>query len=90
MRRTELYDKLIKEQDYKCGICGGSLEEAFKEYEKWKGEKGMRKSKKRITIDIDCDHKIPKSKLRGIWWRNDPINLQLTHKTCNNKKGNNL
>jgi 5-methylcytosine-specific restriction endonuclease McrA len=88
--REEKYHKLIELQNYICGLCGGSLKKEWEDYVKWRSLTRNERHIKRAFANIDIDHKIPKSKLRGIWWKNELINLQLTHKTCNNKKGNSL
>lgn len=86
---------LIKNGQTNCGVCGGDLTNEiirylkFREKQKLLSKKGSRMdnpSKRRLEINIDCDHIIPRSK-GGL---NRISNYQLTHRTCNNKKSNNL
>jgi 5-methylcytosine-specific restriction endonuclease McrA len=82
--RKELYTILKERRGLRCGICGGSLEEEWKELLLWHEHKHM----KRTRINISIDHIIPKSKIdyKINWWE-DLDNLQLTHITCNKHKG---
>jgi 5-methylcytosine-specific restriction endonuclease McrA len=81
--KKEIYD-LLWQRSKVCGICGKDLSQEWKQYQEWRKNSRLYK---RSEINLDIDHKIPKSKLsRGDWLRYI-CNLQLTHKICNNKKG---
>jgi 5-methylcytosine-specific restriction endonuclease McrA len=84
--RNDIYIKLSK-KGLVCGICGDSLEKEWKEYLEWRGNP---KSHKRTKINLNIDHIIPADYFRGSMRKikNDISNLQLSHKDCNNKKGN--
>lgn len=79
-----IYDALYARDGAVCGICGGSLELEWDMYLRWRATP---KDYKRIQINIDVDHKEAKSKRDEHWWRNDHSNLQLSHRTCNQAKG---
>jgi len=83
--KKDIYE-LLWERSKLCGICGEELDQEWKQYQEWRKNPKLHK---RTNINLDIDHKIPKSKLsRGDWLRYIS-NLQLTHKSCNNKKANN-
>lgn len=83
--KKEIYD-MLWEKSKVCGICGEELDREWKQYQEWRKNP---KSQKRTSINLDLDHKIPKSKLNKGDWLGYICNLQLTHKSCNNIKGNN-
>lgn len=70
-----------------CGICGVSLETELAILKEWR-ERTVKH--KRTKINIDIDHVIPRSSLRGVEWRNNIENLQLAHHSCNVRKGNKI
>ncbi len=78
-----------------CGICGESLEKEYAAYLKFReanvemrkmGKRLNSPSKRRRKININIDHIVPHSK-GGL---SELSNYQLTHTTCNTKKGNEL
>lgn len=75
---------LLKSRPHTCALCEASLELEIKEllafYETPVGD---RPKKKRSKININIDHIVPHSK-GGL---GELFNLQMTHATCNNKKG---
>lgn len=79
--KQSLYDFLFL-MNGSCGICKKSLSTEYKELLRWRKEH----HKKRTKIDIDIDHIIPKRLLSYKGYM-DTKNLQLTHRTCNLKKG---
>lgn len=81
--KTQIYEKLLKKQGYICPLCGLSLEMDYNFLLLWK----LYKKLKRTCINIDIDHKIPKSIIRDAKWKNYLSNLQVTHIICNKRKG---
>ena len=87
LTRAQLYQAVMERSGLVCGICGESLEDEWLELLLWREHKHT----KRTRIDIDLEHVIPKSKIQyeDNWW-SDLNNLQLTHRSCNKKKGDNM
>lgn len=96
-RKRELYEELKKRDGLVCGICGKSLVEEWEKYQVWLSN-GRSKRIKRKACEITIDHIFPKSKIRKMpefkykrgWWYADISNLQLSHWSCNNKKGDEI
>lgn len=95
-KRRNLYRRLRERDGLVCGICGGSLVEEWGKYEQWVAWAELREGTKpkapfkRGKLELTIDHRVPKSLMRHEppEIRNGFINLQLAHKTCNVKKGN--
>ena len=83
MSRHAVY-QILAEKDLRCAICELSLEKEWEELQQWKKNP---KSIKRTSINIDLDHIVPKRLIKDQKWKNGLENLQLTHRTCNNRKG---
>lgn len=92
VKKVDLYHHLYQRDEGRCGICRESVKEEFLEYLDWRATiaKGQRTLKKRTKINIDIDHKYPKSKIKGVGWWSDITNLQLAHRTCNQAKADSL
>jgi 5-methylcytosine-specific restriction endonuclease McrA len=95
MKEPTIIEYCLKRDGVICGICKDSIEEdikMFREYLKLQAEikRQKRELQKKVIdfrkrfIHIDIDHIIPRSKSGA----NDKTNYQVTHKKCNNKKGN--
>lgn len=100
VKKPTLLIKLYTRSNGICGICKGSIEEEWKQYREYLRfieikrakrlkQKGMknRRPYKRTNINLDIDHIIPYSKTDTTDRWSDVDNLQLTHRTCNTKKG---
>lgn len=90
--KKQLLNNLLEQSDV-CGICGQSLLKEKYELEEYRkilklGSGGYKDFKRirRKHINLNIDHKVPKSK-GGTW---DIENVHLTHKTCNTIKGDKL
>lgn len=87
MEKHLLLKRLYENQDGRCGICGKSLKYQMSKYDKWWQDRGCMK---RTKANINIDHIYPKSKLKSQGWWDDESNLQVTHITCNRKKGDSV
>ena len=71
-----------------CQLCGESLDEELRRYERWARGEGL----KRTSINMNIDHIVPRSVYKHLELGEKPYenlaNLQLTHYSCNIKKGN--
>ncbi len=75
----------LKERDgLICGICKKPLDSEWSEYESWR----LYRSMKRLNVNINVDHVLPRSKGGGRTHITNINNLSLTHRRCNTEKGN--
>lgn len=82
MNKKELIRKLILRDGKNCYLCKESMILEINQYAKWV-DTGLGKRNK---INLNVDHVIPFSISKS----NQLGNLRLTHKTCNNLKGDSL
>jgi len=89
MAKTETYFFLKERDGLKCGICKKSLTKEWAEYQEWMDSVKFHKrsSFARKKINLNIDHKIPRSRLKNKEYYKYMANLQLAHKTCNTEKG---
>lgn len=88
--KSEIYEYLAKKSTT-CGVCGGDLSDEIQKYREWVSNP---KKQRRKRINLNIDHIVPYSLVKqsanktSKWGNKD--NLQLTHKSCNFAKGNDI